>query len=187
MLVVDRELTEKDIQGLSSPDAVAALFAALGYSTNVRTPQSPANLGISNETLTRQVRRLELLADQDGLLQVYLVELSSVTVAATRNLTSAFRTLNVQFPLLVLTSDYEHLDFLFLEKVAPAAGDGSGSITRRQITVRPRSLSVERRNPSRVALRVLRRFTYTEADPLGQAEKLLSAYWALLRRTVLAG
>ena len=46
----------------------------------------------------------------------------------------------------------------------------------REVTVRPRILTVDRRNPSLVQLRVLRRFTYTEADSDAQFDKLLSAY-----------
>ena len=34
----------------------------------------------------------------------------------------------------------------------------------RQVSVRPRILTVNRRNPSLVQLRVLRRFTYTESE-----------------------
>ena len=46
----------------------------------------------------------------------------------------------------------------------------------RQVSVRPRILTVNRRNPSQVQLRVLRRFTYTEPDADAQYDKLLSAY-----------
>ena len=42
--------------------------------------------------------------------------------------------------------------------------------------MRPRVLTVNRRNPDDVALRVLRRFSYTESDIFAQYDKLLSAY-----------
>lgn len=74
--MIDRQLSSADVQALNSADGLAAFFAILGYDTDARLSQSPANLGITNETLTRQIRRMELLADQDSLLQVYLVELS---------------------------------------------------------------------------------------------------------------
>ena len=176
MLGTDRELTEKDILGLSSAEAVVGFLASLGYRTDARTVQAPANLGITAESLVQQIRRLELLADHEGLLQVYLVELTSVTVAATRALARAFRTLNVQFPLLIFTHDYEHLDFVLVEKVLPGFGDDAGPMGQKQVAIRPRILTVDRRNPRRVELRVLRRFTYTEADPIAQGDKLLSAY-----------
>ena len=44
------------------------------------------------------------------------------------------------------------------------------------MSVRPRILTVNRRDPSQVQLRVLRRFTYTEPDADAQYDKLLSAY-----------
>ena len=49
-------------------------------------------------------------------------------------------------------------------------------MTMRQVSVRPRILTVNRRKPSQVQLRVLRRFTYTEVDSDAQYDKLLSAY-----------
>ena len=42
--------------------------------------------------------------------------------------------------------------------------------------MRPRILTVDRRNPSQVQIRVLRRFTYTEVDSDAQYDRLLSAY-----------
>jgi hypothetical protein len=174
--ITDRELTEKDILGLSSAEAVVGFLASLGYRTEARTLQTPANLGITLESLVHQIRRLELLADHEGLLQVYLVELTSVTVTAIRGLARAFRTLNVQFPLLIFTHDYERLDFVLVEKVLPGFGDDAGPMGQKQVAIRPRILTVDRRDPGRVELRVLRRFTFTEADPIAQGEKLLSAY-----------
>jgi hypothetical protein len=46
----------------------------------------------------------------------------------------------------------------------------------KQVGIRPRVLTVNRRNPDDVALRVLRRFSYTESDTFAQYDKLLSAY-----------
>jgi hypothetical protein len=84
-LVADRDLSVRDVQQLADADAVAALFATLGYDASQRLPQSPAAMGITAESLRRKIRRIERIADQEqGALQVYLVELDSVTVAATR-------------------------------------------------------------------------------------------------------
>src|SRR5207245_11710147 len=52
----------------------------------------------------------------------------------------------------------------------------AGPLTPPQVSIRPRILSVNRRNPDEVALRVLRRFSYTESDTFAQYDKLLSAY-----------
>ncbi len=169
----DVELGYGEIQALSDADAIAAFFERLGYNTNVRRIQTPANLGIAIESTLKLIKKVELLADQDGLLQIYLFQVRSVTVGLTRAIANAFRLLAGNY-LLVLTSDYEQLDFVLLERHHPA-GPGSG-IGAPQVKVRPRVLTVERRKPERLHLRVLRRFTYTEPDPFAQYEKLAAAY-----------
>ena len=171
----DCDISAQDIQELASADAVAAFFARLGYHTDVRMDQSPGNLGLTAEGVTRPIKRIELVADQESLLQVYLFELTSVTVTHTRALARAFRNRAGNY-LLVLTSDYDRLDFVLIEKYLPPAKDTARTITQQQVGVRARPLTVERRKPQRVHLRVLRRFTYTETDPLAQYDKLLSAY-----------
>ncbi len=173
MIQLDINLGYADIQALSNADGVAAFFERLGYNTDVRRIQSPANLGITTESTLKPIKKIELLADQEGLLQIYLFELRSVTVALTRGIVNAFRLLAGNY-LLVLTSDYERLDFVLLEREQPAApGFGIGAP---QVKVRPRTLTVERLKPERLRLRMLRRLTYTEPDPLAQYEKLAVAY-----------
>ncbi len=88
---LDIELGLHDVQALSSADAVAAFFARLGYSTDTRTLQTPANLGITAEGTARPIKKIELIADQEGFFQVYLFELTNVTVAHIRALTRVFR------------------------------------------------------------------------------------------------
>jgi hypothetical protein len=46
---LDLEILSRDIQTISSANAVAAFFARLGYNTNVRLKQTPANLGMVAE------------------------------------------------------------------------------------------------------------------------------------------
>jgi len=172
----DRELTKADIQSLSSRDSVASFFAALGYRTEARLPQTCAAMGITAESLQRQITYIERMALQEhgaGPLDVYLIEMNSVTVAETQGLARALRNRAGNY-LLVLTDDYERLDFVLLERSLPVSA--ASPIAPRQVTVRPRILTVNRRDPSPVQLRVLRRFTYTEADSDAQYEKLLSAY-----------
>ena len=174
MMRFDCDITASEIQQLAGADAVAAFFARLGYRTDVRVPQTPGNLGITADGTVRPIKRVELIADQEGLLQVYLFELTTVTVTHTRALARAFRNRAGNY-LLVLTSDYDRLDFVLVEKYLPTAGPAT-AIGQAQVGVRPRMLTVERRKPGRVELRVLRRFTYTESDPLAQYDKMLSAY-----------
>ncbi|HEY6998026.1 MAG TPA: hypothetical protein VH851_08860 [Candidatus Binatia bacterium] len=49
-------------------------------------------------------------------------------------------------------------------------------LSDKQSAIRPRILTVERRNPTTIQLRVLRRLTWTESDPYYQYEKLRAAY-----------
>jgi hypothetical protein len=182
VLKEDYELSREDIQDLSNRDAVAAFFAKLGYNTNERLLQNTAAMGFGSELLKSTITSIERLASEDGgLLEVYLVELKSVTVAATRALAQAFRNLSVLHPLLVLTDDYQRLDFVLVERYTASSLQESSipglpvPLTR-QVGVRPRVLTINRLKPGDVELRVLRRFSYTESDALAQYDKLLSAY-----------
>ena len=171
---LDKDVTRDQVQSLSNSDALAAFFAHLGYGTEARIKQTPANLGIATQSLKRHIRSVELIADQDGLLQVYLFELKSVTVAATQGIARAFKARAGNY-LVVLTSKYEHIDFVLMERSRPKKDDGN-AFSQRQATVQPRTLSVSRRKPERRHLHLLRRFTYTESDPILQWDKLRSAY-----------
>ena len=172
----DRNVSIANVQTLATRDGVAAFFAALGYDTDTRQPQSVSAMGITAGSLSRQIRHIERIAvHDDGAepLDSYLVELTSVTVAAIQGLARALRNRAGNY-LLVLTDDYDHLDFVLLQRSLP--GPPASPMTARQVSVRPRILTVNRRNPSQVQLRVLRRFTYTELDSDAQYDKLLSAY-----------
>ena len=117
----DRPLSHEEVQRLTSREAIVAFFAALGYDTEKRIEQTPANLGITAESTTRDIRRIELVASQPprGMLQVYLFEVRSVTVALTRALCRNLVRKRTNNFLLVLTSDYERIDFVLAERYSP--------------------------------------------------------------------
>ncbi len=170
----DLNLTPSDLQQLTDADAIAAFFSRLGYNTNVRTVQTVGNLGLS-ESVARPIKKLELIADQETLLQVYLVEVQSVRIDHTRNLMRAFRNRSGNH-LFVITSDYDRIDFVLLERYEPSTGVSTRIPGQENIGVRPLTLTVNRRKPSKIDLRVLRKLTYTEGDPFAQYEKLRQAY-----------
>lgn len=171
--MLDKDLRPEHIQSISNADEVAGFFSYLGYNTTERIKQSPSNLGITNETLLKEIKKIELIANQENLLQVYLIEISSVTIATTQTLVRVFRN-RVGNYLLFLTSDYDRIDFVLIERLLPSEKDeGIGS---KQASIRPRILTVDRLKPTRIDQRVLRRFSYTEADPIAQYEKLQAAY-----------
>ena len=180
MLKEDYELSREDIQLLSSRDALAAFFAKLGYDTNDRLVQNVAAMGFTSDNLKSAITHIERLASQDArMFEVYLFELKSVTVANTQGIVRAFRNRPGDY-LLVLTDDFQRLDFVLVERYSaefPKQQETFGlPSASKQVGVRPRILTVNRRNPEEVALRVLRRFTYTESDTFAQYDKLLSAY-----------
>lgn len=171
----DKPLNPHDILQLSDSHAIAGFFAELGYNTNARVEQKPENLGITAESTLRHIRKIELVADQDGFFQVYLFELRSVTITQTRELTRAFRNTAGNF-LLVLTSDYSSFDFVLVDKETAEEKSGRSQIGQRQIRIQPRTVTVDRRNPGPKELRLLRRLTWTESDPFFQFDKLKFAY-----------
>ena len=171
----DRDLKTVDIAQIDTPDAVARLFAQLGYAIDDRTLlPDPAAIGLGSADLRAQIRRAELLAKDpvDADIVIYLLEVRAVTAALRHAIARAFRALPEQV-LLVLTTDYEELQFVLLERRVET-GTSRGLMIKQ--IVRPIALTVDRRNPDPVALRVLKRFTFTEADSAYQWEKLRSAY-----------
>ena len=114
----DKNISAADIQSLATRDGVAAFFATLGYRTDSRQPQSTAAMGITAASLERQIRHIERVAlHSDGAepLDVYLIELTSVTVAATHGVARALRNRAGNY-LLALTDDYERVDFVLLQR-----------------------------------------------------------------------
>ena len=172
----DKNISTAEVQALATRDGVVGFFAALGYRTDSRQPQTAAAMGITASSLERQIRLIERVAvHDDGAepLDVYLIELTSVTVAATHALARALRNRAGNY-LLALTDDYERIDFVLLQRYLRAISNSP--MATQQVAVRPRVLTVNRRDPTQVQLRVLRRFTYTETDSDAQYDKLLSAY-----------
>jgi len=166
------------VQALSGREEVATFFDVLGYNVDARLEQTPENLNISPDSVVRKIRHVERLADQVGYFQVYLFEVDSVTVELTRSIARTFRDFSGHY-LLVLTSDYEQIDFVLVETIVSHDTNKAAPMrSQKKRGFRPLVLSVQRRKPTRIDLRVLSRFDYTEADPLALAhyEKLLSAY-----------
>lgn len=169
----DKNLKKDDIQRVSNADEITALFALLGYNTEARMQQTPSALGITAEILKNKIRKVERIAEEEDALQIFLFELTSVTIATIHGLSRAFKNRSGNY-LLVLTADYERIDFVLLERHASTT-TGQG-IADKGPNIRPRTLTINRRNPDIVAMRVLRRFSYTEIDADYQYDKLISAY-----------
>ena len=121
-MIEDKNISVADVQTLATRDGVAAFFAALGYRTDSRQPQSVSAMGITAGSLARQIGHIERIAVHDdgaGPLDSYLIELSPVTIAVTQGLARALRNRAGNY-LLVLTDDYERLDFVLLQRCLDA-------------------------------------------------------------------
>ena len=169
MLEHDADLKVADMAGLAGREEVGAFFARLGYPVGESKETFPDAEGMK-ESLCEAIQHIALLArDDTGLLDVYLIEFPSVTVARINDLAVHFK--NRGWALAVLTSDYERLDFVLFD----ISRKGARSISPRTI---PRRFTIDRLHPEneRVILRVLRRLSWTEPDGLAQWEKLRSAF-----------
>ncbi len=169
---LDLDIQAADVARLTTPDAVAAFLAHLGYPSGTRKTVAPAGLGLGDTE--RQVTHLEVLSeDQDGFLRVVLVRLKSVTAKARNDLVRAFGRDPVAEHLLILTgSDFESIEFVLIDKERRDRKGATGDVVT---TPKGRVFVVPRRWPEQM-LRILRRLTYTMDDGLRQFDKLLSVF-----------
>ncbi|MCC6151870.1 MAG: Eco57I restriction-modification methylase domain-containing protein [Planctomycetes bacterium] len=175
MLQDDRDLTKDDVMSITGRDALVRFFAHLGYNTDARQLQTADALGIAQSGLKSAAKHIERVS-ADGDLQVFLFEVTSVTLAHRRAITSLLNNRKGDFLFVLTTPDYERLDFVLVERFRKDADEEAPVAGAQTVRARPLAISVERRKPSRQTLRTLRRLTYTCADDLGQLEKLLSAF-----------
>src|SRR6266508_1746010 len=175
MRVNDILLTPSDIRQLESANEIAHFFAKLGYNVDghLNIPDY-AVLGLGSADLRQQIQKIELIGHdpEDGDITIYLLEVRSVTAKLRNDIARRFRD-RPENALLVLTKDYEQLEFVLLERVVSRSQNRGQALKQ---TIRPIPLTLNRLNPEPVALRVLKRFTFTEEDAAYQWEKLRSAY-----------
>jgi len=169
----DRQLSPEDVGQLENVGQLIHFFAQLGYDVDDAIPLDHAALGLDTEDLRQQIRHIHRIAsDADEDLIVYFFQVRSVTIALRQTIARRFRE-RTEEALLVLTTEFESLDFVLLDKELTKGKTRGKAFTQ---IIRPRSLTVNRRNPQPVTLRVLKRFTFTEADGAYQWDKLRAAY-----------
>lgn len=168
---LDLDLQPDQIAKLTSPEAVAGLFHTLGYPTGKRRTLSPAGLGLGDTE--KSITRAEVISeDEDGFLRVVFVRLKAVTAKARGELVRAFGRDAIADHLLILTNDFESLEFVLIEKEQRTKKVGVGQVAT---VARGRVFVVPRRWPEQM-MRVLRRLTYTMDDGLRQYDKLKSVF-----------
>jgi hypothetical protein len=175
MRVNDEPLNTGDIRQLENADEIAHFFAKLRYDVDQRTniPDYGA-LGLGSADMRQHIHKIELIGrdpiDQD--ISIYLFEVRSVTAKLRNDIARRFRERSEK-ALLVLTQDYEEIEFVLLERLL---SESQSRRTALKQVIRPIPLMVNRLHPDAVPLRVLKRFTFTEEDADYQWEKLRSAY-----------
>jgi hypothetical protein len=168
----DLDLTAKEITELASPDAIAAFLAKLGYDTSDRALLSPGALGLSGDSASA-VKKIELLSeDPEQFLRVVFAQPKSLTAKVRTDLVRVLGKSNLDH-MLVLASDFDTLEFVFLDK---RKREQKGPVASERIQVVPKTISISRRTPTRLDLRTLRRFTWTCRDALEQFDKLRSVF-----------
>jgi hypothetical protein len=112
--------------------------------------------------MRQHIRKIELIGKdpEDGDISIYLFEVRSVTAKLRHDIARRFRE-RPENALLVLTQDYEELEFVLLECVMSRSQCRRAALKQ---AIRPIPLTVHRLHPNPVALRVLKRFTFTEED-----------------------
>lgn len=170
----DIDLRIEDIGRLASLDAVAAFFHRLGYPTDRRSDQPATALGLPPDT-AEAIRKMELLAeDAEQFFRVIFVQLRSITAKARNELARNLGGRNADH-LLVLTKDFDVLEFVLIDKETRQRHAPGGGPSVRVI---PRVVTVMRRASTHLDCRILRRLTWTGKDGLDQFDKLRSVFEA---------
>jgi hypothetical protein len=172
--VTDLHLAPKDLQGLTSADALASFLTSLGYDTGRRKPLTPEAIGLSGDSAA-PLRSIEILSeDAEGFFRVVFVHLRSLTAKSRNDLARVLGRTNVDH-LLILTSDFDEIEFVLLDKRRREVRSSSDV---QRIQVVPLSLAVARKAVGTKELRTIRRFTWTCRDGLEQFDKLRSVFEA---------
>jgi hypothetical protein len=136
MRVNDIPLTSSDIRQLERADEIAHFFAKLGYDVDGRLNiPDYAVLGLGSADLRQQIQKIELIGHdpEDGDITIYLLEVRAVTAKLRNDIARRFRD-RPENALLVLTKDYEQLEFVLLERVVSRSQNRGQALKQ---TIRP--------------------------------------------------
>jgi hypothetical protein len=176
MTAIPPNLALADIQAASSLPGIQQFLGRLGYDVSEPVEQTAASLGFAERVhhLIRQAWRVAAKRLAPGLppaLEIYCLEATNLTADLRKAAISAFRNKPGNVLLIMTTRDYDPLDFVLVQKEVGAAQAPAG-----QVAVSYRLLSVDRRHPNTVHLRVLSRMSNMAADPYAQYERIRDAF-----------
>src|SRR5882724_11492345 len=106
-----------DIQLLSSLEGVIAFFGKLRYNIDDHLAQTTAAMDFTSEQMRTPIKHIERIASHTDFdsFSIYLFELTRMTFALPTEIVKNFRNRPGNY-LLVLTDDYERLDFVLVER-----------------------------------------------------------------------
>lgn len=158
---------------MASADALAGFLERLGYSTVKRAKLSVEAAGIADSEKT--FAHLELLSeDPEGFLRVVFAKVRSITAKARNDLVRALGRFS-QDHLVIMASDFQDLEFVLIDKVKRHQHGPSFVAAYKPV---PKVYSIQRKSPTALNLRILRRLTFTQRDALDQFDKLRSVFEA---------
>ncbi len=172
----DIDLTASDIQQMSSREGVRAFFTGLGYNVSP-IEQRPENYGIENRPFGQHCLYFEQIGVEEDTLYILLFEMRSVRVTDRQVLARALEKTNGRYLLVITDQDYDRIDFVLMDEAQPEKPRALDAFQQPpKVAFTPRVLTVKRNDPGRVALRVLKRLTYTQTDADFQYDKLRAAF-----------
>src|ERR1700724_1858100 len=138
----DIDLTPREVVELASPDAITAFLARLGYDTADRALLSPEAIGLAGESASA-IKRIELLSeDPEQFLRVVFAQPKSLTAKVRNDLVRVLGKSTLDH-LLILASDFDTLEFVFLDK---RKREQKGPIGGERIQVVPKTFKLDRRH-----------------------------------------
>src|SRR2546421_129833 len=184
------EVTSKDILDLSSSDAFTLFFTKLGYNTKLASSDSDATKNqLHHDTdllgKIRVCRQLVEYTDETfSHFYVYLYVLSTVNKTITRSIFRDLCKRQGDF-LVVLTNEcYETIDIMYIDRstsllaighvVQPGLTDLLVDAPSTKVgKAEARIITIDRRHPGKVALRVLNRFHWRPRHSLHTDDETL--------------
>lgn len=119
MHVNEEPLDISNIRQLENADRIAGLFYHLRYNITERINIPDYTLmGMSGEDMRQYIQKIELIGKDpaDGDIVIYLFEVSPVTTKLRNDIARRFRE-RPENALLVLTKDYQELEFVLLDRM----------------------------------------------------------------------
>ena len=169
------EITAADVQALSGPEELRRFLGTLGYDVSDPVEQTAASLGVAERyqhaiSQAHRVAAERLEPGTDPALEVYWFEVGSLTADLRKAVVSAFRNKPAQTLVILTTKDFNPIDFALVQR-EPRKGPMPGGPA-----ISHRLFSLDRRNPTRVHLRVLKRMANKAGDPYAQYDRIKDAF-----------